>query len=153
MCADVTSERDAMQRDRRRFDSGLSVGCEVGPLQQPGGGKAGDQPPECGADIQQRHIGYVAQEGALFPHLTVSDNIRFGLAEIGRAAAMIVDNFLELVDLDGLAKAAPSDLAIPGTVADDRLAAEDVRWDQGSPPSVQPAQLLLLDPSPRGLML
>jgi iron(III) transport system ATP-binding protein len=28
---------------------------------------------------EQRHIGYVAQEGALFPHLSVADNITFGL--------------------------------------------------------------------------
>src|SRR6516162_4775583 len=28
----------------------------------------------------KREIGYVAQEGALFPHLTVSENVGFGLA-------------------------------------------------------------------------
>ncbi|UIN53933.1 ABC transporter ATP-binding protein [Pseudomonas kribbensis] len=31
----------------------------------------------------QRQIGYVPQDGALFPHMTVADNIGFGLAETG----------------------------------------------------------------------
>src|SRR4051812_38308354 len=33
---------------------------------------------------EKRSIGYVAQEGALFPHLTVADNVAFGLPRAER---------------------------------------------------------------------
>jgi iron(III) transport system ATP-binding protein len=33
----------------------------------------------------QRQIGYVPQDGALFPHMTVAANIGFGLALTGAA--------------------------------------------------------------------
>jgi len=36
---------------------------------------------------QQRGIGFLFQEYALFPHLTVWDNIAYGLAQIGKGAA------------------------------------------------------------------
>jgi iron(III) transport system ATP-binding protein len=51
---------------------------------------------------QRRRVGYVAQEGALFPHLTVADNIAFGLAERGRAASVAIRELLELVGLEAL---------------------------------------------------
>src|SRR5580704_11734972 len=35
---------------------------------------------------QKRGIGYLSQEYALFPHLSVSDNIAFGLARMEKAA-------------------------------------------------------------------
>lgn len=46
-----------------------------------------------------RGIGYVPQEGALFPHLSVADNIGFGLrrGDAGRAARLT--EMLELVEL------------------------------------------------------
>ena len=37
------------------------------------------------APPERRRIGYVAQEGSLFPHLTVADNVAFGLAAVGAA--------------------------------------------------------------------
>ncbi|MBU6358261.1 MAG: ABC transporter ATP-binding protein [Rhodospirillales bacterium] len=46
---------------------------------------------------EQRHIGYMAQEGALFPHLSVGRNISFGLGR-GRHERR-VSELLELVGL------------------------------------------------------
>jgi iron(III) transport system ATP-binding protein len=48
---------------------------------------------------ERRHIGYVAQEGALFPHLSVADNIVFGLPRDQRRARYRVGELLELVGL------------------------------------------------------
>ena len=49
-----------------------------------------------GIPPQHRGIGYVPQEGALFPHLDVAANIAFGV----RGRRFDVDEMLELVDLD-----------------------------------------------------
>jgi iron(III) transport system ATP-binding protein len=46
-----------------------------------------------------RRIGYVAQEGALFPHLTVADNVLFGLPRQARGERGRADALLELVGL------------------------------------------------------
>jgi iron(III) transport system ATP-binding protein len=48
---------------------------------------------------QRRRIGYVPQEGALFPHLSVAANIGFGLPR-GKASALRVRELLDLVELD-----------------------------------------------------
>lgn len=48
---------------------------------------------------EQRRIGYVAQEGALFPHLSVADNIVFGLPRAARRRHHRVGALLELVGL------------------------------------------------------
>lgn len=50
---------------------------------------------------EQRRIGYVAQEGALFPHLSIADNIVFGLPRGQRRARARVGELLELVGLPG----------------------------------------------------
>ncbi|NUP75642.1 MAG: ABC transporter ATP-binding protein [Sinomonas sp.] len=64
----------------------------------------------------RRNIGYVAQDGALFPHLSVSQNIAFGLdggKYRGRkAVATRVEELLEMVALDGsYAKRRPHELS------------------------------------------
>jgi iron(III) transport system ATP-binding protein len=48
---------------------------------------------------EARRIGYVPQEGALFPHLSVADNIVFGLPRQQRRARYRVDELLALVGL------------------------------------------------------
>ena len=48
----------------------------------------------------KRAVGYVAQEGALFPHLTVAENIGFGLRRSERRRSSRIDEALDLVGLD-----------------------------------------------------
>ncbi len=48
---------------------------------------------------ESRGIGYLAQEGNLFPHLSVAGNIRFGLSRQDRRDASTVASLLELVGL------------------------------------------------------
>ncbi|MCT7659303.1 ABC transporter ATP-binding protein [Mycobacterium deserti] len=49
----------------------------------------------------RRSVGYVAQDGALFPHLTVEQNIAYGLRGIDRTTARHrVGSLLETVSLD-----------------------------------------------------
>jgi iron(III) transport system ATP-binding protein len=61
---------------------------------------------------EHRQIGYVAQEGALFPHLTVADNIAFGLARRDRRTKPRVAELLDLVGLDaGYARRYPHELS------------------------------------------
>src|SRR5262245_53113405 len=48
----------------------------------------------------KRAVGYVAQEGALFPHLTVAENVGFGLPRSERRRGLRIDEALDLVGLD-----------------------------------------------------
>ena len=48
---------------------------------------------------ERRQIGYVAQEGALFPHLSVASNIAFGLPRAERRSSAIVHRLLATVGL------------------------------------------------------
>ncbi len=48
----------------------------------------------------RRGLGYVAQDGALFPHLTVAQNIAFGLPRSERRSRARIAELLELVSLD-----------------------------------------------------
>ncbi len=59
---------------------------------------------------EQRHIGYVPQEGSLFPHLTVEKNVGFGLSRDARRNSR-VDELLELVGLANLGKRYPHQLS------------------------------------------
>ena len=61
---------------------------------------------------EQRGVGMIFQDYALFPHLTVADNILFGvkgLNKIERQARL--DEMLELVKLAGLSKRYPHELS------------------------------------------
>jgi iron(III) transport system ATP-binding protein len=65
----------------------------------------------------KRHVGYVAQDGALFPHLTVGQNVAVGLDPARlpggrRAVAGRISDLLEMVSLDpAMAKRRPHQLS------------------------------------------
>jgi iron(III) transport system ATP-binding protein len=59
---------------------------------------------------ERRRLGYVAQEGALFPHLTVARNVAFGLRR-GARHSKRVGELLELVGLADLGRRYPHELS------------------------------------------
>jgi iron(III) transport system ATP-binding protein len=59
---------------------------------------------------EHRRVGFVAQEGALFPHLSVSANVGFGLTRTARRAGR-VEQMLELVGLSELGDRHPHELS------------------------------------------
>ncbi len=63
---------------------------------------------------QHRHIGMVFQDYALFPHLTIAENIRFGLVERDYPKDKIQDRIaemLELIRLTGVDDRLPNELS------------------------------------------
>jgi iron(III) transport system ATP-binding protein len=58
---------------------------------------------------EQRRIGYVPQEGGLFPHLTVQANVAFGLPRAARRQG--AGELLEMVGLTGLQRRYPHQLS------------------------------------------
>jgi iron(III) transport system ATP-binding protein len=59
---------------------------------------------------ERREIGFVPQEGALFPHLDVAANVGFGLPRAERRGGR-VHELLALVDLEGLGRRLPHQLS------------------------------------------
>ena len=61
---------------------------------------------------EQRHIGMVFQEYALFPHLRVEKNIAFGLSHLPRTQQKaVIDDLLTLTGLRGLEQRYPHELS------------------------------------------
>ncbi|MFQ5593130.1 MAG: ABC transporter ATP-binding protein [Anaerolineae bacterium] len=61
---------------------------------------------------QRRRVGYVMQDYALFPHLTVAENIAFGLTgHSAREKQQIVREMLEVMRLEGLGSRRPDRLS------------------------------------------
>src|ERR1700689_338253 len=59
---------------------------------------------------ERRRIGYVPQEGSLFPHLTVGANVGFGLSARERRGGRVA-SMLETVGLGGLGPRYPHELS------------------------------------------
>jgi ABC-type Fe3+/spermidine/putrescine transport system ATPase subunit len=92
-----------------------------------------------GVDLpaQQRRIGYVFQGYALFPHLTVADNVGFGLREIPRAERRArVARLIARLGLAGLERRYPRELS----------GGERQRVALGRALAIEPALLLLDEP-------
>ncbi len=59
---------------------------------------------------EQRSVGYVPQEGSLFPHLSVQENVGFGLSRAERRGEAVAD-LLEMVGIAALARRLPHELS------------------------------------------
>jgi iron(III) transport system ATP-binding protein len=59
---------------------------------------------------EKRSVGYVPQEGALFPHLDVQQNVGFGLARRERRGKQVAE-LLQMVGIAALAKRLPHELS------------------------------------------
>jgi iron(III) transport system ATP-binding protein len=66
--------------------------------------------PGCHVPPERRKIGYVPQEGALFPHLTVASNVAFGLSARERRGGRTAE-LLEAVGLAGMGARYPHQLS------------------------------------------
>ena len=66
-----------------------------------------------GVDLpaEKRRIGYVPQDSLLFPHLTVEDNVRFGLAKNGPTAARLFDEVVGILEIGDLLPRYPATLS------------------------------------------
>ncbi len=61
---------------------------------------------------EQRNVGMIFQDYALFPHLTVAENISFGLRSLSKAEQNAkVEEMLDLVRLEGLGQRYPHELS------------------------------------------
>ena len=63
----------------------------------------------CVLPPNKRHIGYVPQEGGLFPHLSVAENIGFGVGKSEKNE--VIDEMLNLIGMKNLAQRKPYELS------------------------------------------
>ena len=59
----------------------------------------------------KRPLGYVFQEASLFPHLTVLDNLRYGMKRIGAEQRVSLDQAIDLLGIAGLLERKPDRLS------------------------------------------
>lgn len=73
---------------------------------------AGDMVDQPGRHLppERRRVGYVAQDGALFPHLTVARNVAFGLRRSSARAARVAE-LLAMVELSAFSGRYPHELS------------------------------------------
>ncbi len=74
------------------------------------GGEVVDDGHQVFVPSEHRRIGYVPQEGALFPHLSVGRNVAFGLRRGPNRRARVLE-LLEMVGLSGLHRRYPHQLS------------------------------------------
>ncbi|NMR21070.1 ABC transporter ATP-binding protein [Cellulomonas fimi] len=75
------------------------------------GGRLLTAPPGTHVAPEKRRIAVVPQEGALFPHLTVADNVAYGLRRRDPRRGRRVSELLELVGLEGYERRMPAELS------------------------------------------
>ncbi len=66
------------------------------------GGQMLEAPGSAPLPIEARGLGWAPQDAALFPHLTVEENVRFGSARAGADGERLVGRALDVLELGGL---------------------------------------------------
>ena len=69
------------------------------------------QDKRCWLPTHRRPLGYVFQEASLFPHLSVLDNLRYGLKRISGAQQISLDQAIELLGIGALLNRKPDRLS------------------------------------------
>jgi len=90
------------------------IKCVAGIIQPDRGEVLVDGRSIANLNIEERNIGYVFQEIALFPHLTVRDNVSYGLAVKGlnpERVATITNEMLDLTRMRERARSIPRELS------------------------------------------
>lgn len=90
------------------------IKCVAGIIQPDRGNILIDHDPIQYVSIEDRNIGYVFQEIALFPHLTVRDNISYGPAVRGpeqERITRVTNEILDLINMRERSKSLPTELS------------------------------------------